>query len=307
MQRPLLKWRSLTSLLLTWAFLLLSLSGIILYIAPRCSVALRINWTMLALSKEIWSALHIASALAILIAAAFHLYFNWAAFMNHLRQKAQGTFKLHRELFVSLALILLLFLGVYYAVPPFSTLVEVHESIKDSWGLPQGRQGHGAGHADVHTPPAAASPRETAAPALNERPRQGRGQEGGQGRGQGPGQEGGQGRGQGRGPGEGNARPHPAPPEHYHGQGPDGGTPHAGSPDHQHGAGAGAGQGRGGGQGWGRMSVEALCQREGVSLEAGLARLQAAGISAAKDALLRELAEAHEMRPHDLVEIIKTP
>ena len=55
--------KGFTSLFLTITFVALSLSGIVLYVAPRCRVADRIGWTVTGLEKGQWESIHINGAL----------------------------------------------------------------------------------------------------------------------------------------------------------------------------------------------------------------------------------------------------
>ena len=59
------------------------------------------------------------------------------------------------------------------------------------------------------------------------------------------------------------------------------------------------------GMGYGRMSLEDVCQKLGVSPEDALQRLQEAGIMAKKDGNLKTLASEYDKLPIDLVNIMK--
>lgn len=141
-----LKWRSVTTLTLASAFVVLATSGAVLYIAPKCRVAEETGWTALALDKDTWSAFHVTSTITLLITSILHLYFNWGLFLQHLRKRLETGTHLQREVFVALAILLIVLGGTYWRVPPFSTVVEWHESIKASWGEPRDfADGHGRG------------------------------------------------------------------------------------------------------------------------------------------------------------------
>jgi hypothetical protein len=58
------------------------------------------------------------------------------------------------------------------------------------------------------------------------------------------------------------------------------------------------------GGGWGRMNVQQVCERFNVPLDAGVARLQAAGIEATASTAIRELATARGKTPIDIAKII---
>jgi len=59
------------------------------------------------------------------------------------------------------------------------------------------------------------------------------------------------------------------------------------------------------GTGLGMMSLSEVCQKEGIDLKVCLNRLKKEGINAKKDDTLRELAFSHNLRPIDILNIIK--
>jgi hypothetical protein len=58
------------------------------------------------------------------------------------------------------------------------------------------------------------------------------------------------------------------------------------------------------GGGWGRMNVRQVCERFSVPVDAGVARLQAAGIEADAGTMIRELATSRGKTPIDVAKII---
>ncbi|MBN1531242.1 MAG: DUF4405 domain-containing protein [Spirochaetes bacterium] len=116
------------------AFLVLVVSGTALYTAPPCSVADRIGWRFLFLSKENWEGIHITFALSFLILASLHLWYNWSVFLRHLRERFAGPGIMSRPLLITIAAAVALFLMAAFHVPPVSWIHDAHEMIKFSWG-----------------------------------------------------------------------------------------------------------------------------------------------------------------------------
>jgi len=137
-------WRGFTSLALTMAFILMAFSGIVLYLTPKGRVANWSGWTMLGLSKEEWAGIHTTCSLFLLVAAGFHIYFNWRPFLYYLKKKAARGIHLKWELAASVALGVVFFFGTLKGVPPFGTILDLGESIKDHWERqsPQAPQAH---------------------------------------------------------------------------------------------------------------------------------------------------------------------
>jgi hypothetical protein len=125
--------RGFTTFILTGAFSLIAVTGVVLFITPRGRVAHWTNWTLLGLGKEDWGAIHITTATLFVIAAAVHLFFNWKVILGYLRVKRIAGIRLKRELAASVALGLFVVLGTLSGIPPLSTIVDFHDAIKRSW------------------------------------------------------------------------------------------------------------------------------------------------------------------------------
>jgi len=126
-------WRAFISLYMTFSFLIMILSGIILYLAPAGRIA---KWThiyILGLEKDQWQAIHTIFTFIFVIAGGFHLWYNWKPFVSYLRNKLQAGFTLRKELYVSTLVTVFLFVVILFNAPPFSTIMDWGEELKDSW------------------------------------------------------------------------------------------------------------------------------------------------------------------------------
>ena len=128
------KTRGFVSFTLTLSFIILSLSGIVLYIMPHGRVAYWINWKIAGLSKDNWDAVHTIIGFVFMFTAAVHFYLNWKTFLNYIKSKVQKGIQLKKELAVSVIFIAIIIVGTLWDIPPFSTVMDVGESIKESWG-----------------------------------------------------------------------------------------------------------------------------------------------------------------------------
>ncbi len=129
------KWnmRGLTSLLTLAGFLIMSITGLVLYVVPQGRIAYWTNWTFLGWTKTNWGDIHILSSILFIIAGAFHTYFNWKPLMNYLRDRRRGGIKLKKEIAISVAAMVLVTISAIYKLPPLSLLIQLNESIKESW------------------------------------------------------------------------------------------------------------------------------------------------------------------------------
>ena len=126
-------FRGFVSLFLGLAFLVLSLSGVVLYVTPRGRVANWTGWTMLGLDKQTWQAIHIDIALVFLIGALLHLWFNWNALSCYIKKRASMALNLKVEMLVAVLLAMGVVVGAIFQAPPFGTLLDLNYRIKDYW------------------------------------------------------------------------------------------------------------------------------------------------------------------------------
>lgn len=147
--------RAFTAFLVTWAFVVLTLTGVVLYIVPQGRVAYWIHWSLLGLGKDAWGDIHILFGSVFIVTGALHLYFNWKPFKQYLAARVRDQLEVKRELVTSLALALLLIAGAIANVPPVSWVFELNEYAKESWASEPGHEPP-FGHAEEVALPALA-------------------------------------------------------------------------------------------------------------------------------------------------------
>jgi hypothetical protein len=123
--------RKTISLILIFSFLIMLVTGLLLFVVPPGRISYWANWTFAGLTKEQWGNLHITSGLMGLIAALFHIYFNWKPIMQYLKNR-QREFRVFTVDFnVALLITLFVTLGTAYEMPPFSWILDLSEDIKN--------------------------------------------------------------------------------------------------------------------------------------------------------------------------------
>jgi hypothetical protein len=125
--------RVLTSLTVTLSFLCLAFTGIVLYFTPKGRVAHWVGWTMLGLEKEEWAGVHTLLALLFVIASAVHIYFNWRPLLRYFKDAVTKGMRNRVELGVATLITLVFFIGALRMWPPFGTVIDWGERIKDYW------------------------------------------------------------------------------------------------------------------------------------------------------------------------------
>lgn len=262
-------WRAFVTLYVTLSFLLLAVSGIVLYVAPPGRVANWSRWTLGALDRHGWQSVHTVVALVFVLAGAFHLWFNWRTFWFYLRSKLAEGLLAKRELALATAAVVAVAGLTLADLPPFGSVMDLGDRAKESWSSGGGEPP--VPHAELLTLERLATTTQIPldrvlanldATGVN-----------------------------GVEPGVTLAALASA----------NGLTPEQvwvklkGREKPKEILAGG---------GYGSKSVGEVCAQLGIPLEEGLARLRARGIEASADSPMKELAGRHGKRPHDVVEIL---
>ncbi len=125
--------RVLTSLILTCAFLVMAISGVIAYIMPHGRIAYWTDWHFWGLTKDQWANMHIIASLLFLTAGGFHIYFNWTPLKNYFIAKLKGSLRFGRELALAAVLTLAICLSGVLPYAPFSYVFDFNAFVKASW------------------------------------------------------------------------------------------------------------------------------------------------------------------------------
>jgi len=125
--------RAFTSLCSLVSFILLCLTGIILYIEPHGRVAYWTKWNFFGLEKDQWGNTHIFSGLLFIVAGGFHLYYNWKPLIKYLSGKIETALRYKRELLISSLIFLWILVSGIWSLPPLTYVTGLGETIKNSW------------------------------------------------------------------------------------------------------------------------------------------------------------------------------
>lgn len=301
--KPRFMWRAMTSVFIAASFLLLLISGTVLFVSPPGRVANWGNWRMFGLTKHEWTGVHTWFAAVFVLTAVFHLIFNFRPLMNCFRDRLTRRIGWRWEWVVAVAFCGGVFAGVQTGIPPFSTLLSFGERVKRSWEDTRGAAP--LPHAELlsfkELSSQAKVPYETAVERLEARGFKGilpetivqdlaqTNQVSAQRlyeiiQGQREGSRGAGGRGSGKAGESGVEAKKGA------GHGPGGGR-------------GGFGKGGGGGAGW--QTLAQYCSSKGIALTNAAARFQAKGIKFTADRTLRDIALDNGYdRPYEILNIL---
>lgn len=131
-------WRAFVSLYVVVSFIMIVVTGVVLYITPPGRVANWSEWTFGGLTKAQWQAVHTIFTFVFVGAAAFHVYFNWKILLAYLRNRFRAGVPRWRELLLASGLVTTLMAMTLAEVPPLSYVIDARETIAASWSTPLG-------------------------------------------------------------------------------------------------------------------------------------------------------------------------
>jgi len=133
MEKKKFRFRAFTALIMLWSLIVETISGVVLYIVPPGRIAHWTNWRLWGFDKEGWEAIHAIFGYLFLVFACIHIYYNWKAILNYIRKKMEAGLRMKIELITSLVLVLIVFIGTAISIPPFSSIMDLSEKLKNSW------------------------------------------------------------------------------------------------------------------------------------------------------------------------------
>jgi len=139
--------RRISSLTALISFLLLVVTSVILYIVPHGRVAYWSDWRLWTLSKTQWTDLHINLGILFLLAILLHIFYNWNPIVTYLKNRAKKIVVVTGEFNIAILITLVILLGTYAMVPPFSSILNLANRIKDAASVTYGEPPFG--HAEL--------------------------------------------------------------------------------------------------------------------------------------------------------------
>lgn len=125
--------KKVTSLLMLLAMLIMSFTGIILFIAPPGRIANWANWEILSITKELSGQIHTSFMIVFIIATILHIYYNWKPMLSYMKNKTKQFVFFTKEMLASLTVVTFVLISTIIETPPISNFLEFGEKIKNSW------------------------------------------------------------------------------------------------------------------------------------------------------------------------------
>jgi hypothetical protein len=132
-------WRSYVSFSLVLSFLMITISGIVLYLAPPGRIARWTEWMMLGFRRAQWEDLHTLFSYMFIFFGFFHLLmFNWKLFFSYIRSKITRRLNRTREMIFSLLTFGIIFGFTLVKIPPIYSVMQLGNNISDGWAGKKG-------------------------------------------------------------------------------------------------------------------------------------------------------------------------
>jgi hypothetical protein len=142
-----MKIRRLVSLTAALSFVVTLLTSVVLYIVPQGRIAYWADWRLWGLTKEQWGGIHINVGILFIIGLGIHIYYNWNPMMSYLKDKSRNFKLFTKESNLALVITLVFVLGTYMEIPPFSSILDISDGIKDAYAQKHGEPPYG--HAEL--------------------------------------------------------------------------------------------------------------------------------------------------------------
>jgi hypothetical protein len=134
--------RAFVSVLTAFSFVVMTVTGLVLFFAPSCRIARDTAWIVWGHNKDQWAGVHVWFSIAFVVASLFHTYLNWSALVNYFRTKLKQGLAFRAEWISALVICGVVYAGTVGEMAPFSSLMVWKETFKHG-AAGEGQQGQG--------------------------------------------------------------------------------------------------------------------------------------------------------------------
>ncbi|PLY15627.1 MAG: hypothetical protein C0628_02175 [Sulfurimonas sp.] len=125
--------KKITSLTMLLTMLIMSYTGIILFIAPEGRVARWIDWSFLGLTKTEAGEVHSTFMILFVLATILHIYYNLKPIVSYLKNSARELIVFTKEMIIATLLTIVFLVGTLTSAAPFENFLELKEVAKEYW------------------------------------------------------------------------------------------------------------------------------------------------------------------------------
>lgn len=126
-------FRKVTSFLMLYSFIVMVVSGAMLFVSPFGRLSMMIDWKIMGLGKMDYQALHLIFMLIFTFAGLLHIFFNYKAIKNYLKSKSKKMVVFTGANIVAIVIIGLFFYATVKHIEPLESFVKMNKSFNDYW------------------------------------------------------------------------------------------------------------------------------------------------------------------------------
>ena len=130
------RFPAMVSFAMAFAFFVMAISGIVLYLAPKGRDARLLQWQYFRWDRQEGVDIHLTSCVLFLVLGGVHIFYNWRVLRGYLYSKARRDLNFWKELLVALALTGVVLVGTIRGWPPMSTVMLWREELKHRYSGP---------------------------------------------------------------------------------------------------------------------------------------------------------------------------
>lgn len=126
-------WQSFISIGLLFSFIIMFISGLILYVAPEGSLSRWIGWDVFNLTKKQWEQQHTIFSYLFILFTIFHIFkINWGLLLSYFVPE-NLKIKNYKELIIALCITIFVFVGTLVNLNPFKYILQLGNEISDAY------------------------------------------------------------------------------------------------------------------------------------------------------------------------------
>jgi hypothetical protein len=135
--------KKITSLTLAISFLIMTYTGIMLFLCPHGRVAYWSDWHLFGLTKTQYGNIHTTSMILFILFGILHIYYNWKPILSYLKDSEKKLSFTKKEFLIALGINSIFIAGTLMATQPFKAFLNFEEGIKESWTKTYGEPPYG--------------------------------------------------------------------------------------------------------------------------------------------------------------------
>lgn len=125
--------KKITSLTMLLSMIVMTYTGIILFVSPPGRIANWANWEILALTKKQYGEIHSVMMILFIIATLLHLYYNWKPITSYMKNQTKKMVLFTKDMMIAFLVTAIFVVGTLSSSSPFSNFIDFGSEIKSSW------------------------------------------------------------------------------------------------------------------------------------------------------------------------------